>query len=395
MAMPTVNFTLTEEQRLLVATVRRFIDEYLAPLEEQVDRDGVLAPETARAIFEKSKGLGLYATNIPEEFGGGGLNAFDTMLLEEQFGRTTDILIRRAFGNVYEVLLRCTPSQAERWLLPTVRGERTCSIAITEPGAGSDAAGIKTRAVRDGAGWRLNGQKHYISDGLFSDFFVVSAVTDPDAGSRGISLFLVDKDSPGFTVGRDQPMMGLRGTSHIEMFFDDIRLGPENLLGEEGRGMRQVLETLGRVRLGQVGARAVGKASKVLDLMVEHARTREQFGQAIGNFQLIQQMLADSAIEINAARLLLWQAAAEIDRTGDGRELISMVKVHAAETLGRVVDRAVQLFGGAGFSKEHPIERYYRDARIYRIFDGTSEIHRTVLGGALMRKGSALYDPFG
>ncbi len=395
MAMPTVNFTLTEEQRLLVATVRRFIDEHLAPLEEQVDRDGVLAPETARAIFEKSKGLGLYATNIPEEFGGGGLNAFDTMLLEEQFGRTTDILIRRAFGNVYEVLLRCTPSQAERWLLPTVRGERTCSIAITEPGAGSDAAGIKTRAVRDGAGWRLNGQKHYISDGLFSDFFVVSAVTDPDAGSRGISLFLVDKDSPGFTVGRDQPMMGLRGTSHIEMFFDDIRLGPENLLGEEGRGMRQVLETLGRVRLGQVGARAVGKASKVLDLMVEHARTREQFGQAIGNFQLIQQMLADSAIEINAARLLLWQAAAEIDRTGDGRELISMVKVHAAETLGRVVDRAVQLFGGAGFSKEHPIERYYRDARIYRIFDGTSEIHRTVLGGALMRKGSALYDPFG
>lgn len=178
------------------------------------------------------------------------------------------------------------------------------------------------------------------------------------------------------------------------MFFDDIRLGPENLLGEEGRGMRQVLETLGRVRLGQVGARAVGKASKVLDLMVEHARTREQFGQPIGDFQLVQQMLADSAIEINAARLLLWQAAAEIDRTGDGRELISMVKVHAAETLGRVVDRAVQVFGGAGFSKEHPIERYYRDARIYRIFDGTSEIHRAVLGGALMKKGAGLYDPY-
>jgi acyl-CoA dehydrogenase len=390
-----MNFELTEQQRLLVSTVRRFIDEHLAPLEDPVDRDGALAPETAREIFEKSRALGLYATNIPENFGGGGLDAFDTMLLEEQFGRTSDILIRRAFGNVYEVLLRCSPSQAERWLLPTVRGERTCSIAITEPGAGSDAAGIKTRAVRDGDGWRLTGHKHYISDGLFSDFFVVSAVTDPDAGSRGISLFLVDKDSTGFTVGRDQAMMGLRGTSHIEMFFDDIHLGPENLLGEEGRGMRQVLETLGRVRLGQVGARAVGKASKVLDLMIDHAREREQFGQAIGNFQLVQQMLADSAIEINAARLLLWQAAAEIDRTGDGRELISMVKVHAAETLGRVVDRAVQVFGGAGFSKEHPIERYYRDARIYRIFDGTSEIHRAVLGSALMKKGGALYDPFG
>jgi acyl-CoA dehydrogenase len=390
-----MNFDLTEEQRLLVATVRRFIDENLAPLEDQVDREGALAPETARAIFEKSQALGLYATNIPAAFGGGGLNAFDTMLLEEQFGRTSDILIRRAFGNVYEVLLRCSASQAERWLLPSVRGERTCSIAITEPGAGSDAASIKTRAVRDGDGWRLSGHKHYISDGLFSDFFVVSAVTDLAAGSRGISLFLVDKDSAGFTVGRDQPMMGLRGTSHIEMFFDEIRLEGENLLGEEGRGMRQVLETLGRVRLGQVGARAVGKATKVLDLMVEHAREREQFGQPIGTFQLVQKMLVDSAIEINTARLLLWQAAAEIDRSGDGRELISMVKVHAAETLGRVVDRAVQVFGGSGFSKEQPIERYYRDARIYRIFDGTSEIHRTVLGRALMKKGAVLYDPVG
>jgi acyl-CoA dehydrogenase len=390
-----MNFDLTEEQRLLVATVRRFIDENLAPLEDQVDREGALAPETARAIFEKSQALGLFATNIPAALGGGGLNAFDTMLLEEQFGRTSDILIRRAFGNVYEVLLRCSASQAERWLLPSVRGERTCSIAITEPGAGSDAASIKTRAVRDGDGWRLSGHKHYISDGLFSDFFVVSAVTDLAAGSRGISLFLVDKDSAGFTVGRDQPMMGLRGTSHIEMFFDEIRLEGENLLGEEGRGMRQVLETLGRVRLGQVGARAIGKAAKVLDLMVEHAREREQFGQPIGTFQLVQQMLADSAIEINAARLLLWQAAAEIDRSGGGRELISMVKVHAAETLGRVVDRAVQVFGGSGFSKEQPIERYYRDARIYRIFDGTSEIHRTVLGRALMKKGAVLYDPAG
>lgn len=177
-----MNFDLTDEQRLLIATVRRFIHTHLAPLEDQVERDGVLAAKTARDIFEKSRALGLYATNIPIEFGGGGLNAFDTMLLEEQYGRTSDILIRRAFGNVYEVLLRCTPSQAERWLLPAVRGERTCSIAITEPGAGSDAAGIKTRAIRDGDGWRLSGHKHYISDGLFSDFFVVSAVTDPEAG---------------------------------------------------------------------------------------------------------------------------------------------------------------------------------------------------------------------
>ncbi len=376
----------------MISTVRGFIEKHLAPLENQVDLEGKLDSNIARDIFKKSRALGLYATNIPEEFGGGGLNAFDTMLLEEEFGRTTDILVRRAFGNVYEVLLNCNEIQKERWLLPAVRGERTCSIAITEPDAGSDAAAIKTKAVRVGNGWKLSGQKHYISDGLYSDFFVVSAVTEPGAGSRGISLFLVDKNMAGFEIGRDQPMMGLRGTSHIEMFFDDIHLSQENLLGEEGRGMRQILETLGRVRLGQVGARAVGKAAKVLDLMLDHARQRQQFGRPIGEFQLMQKSLADSALEINVARLLLWRAASEIDNTGDARELISMVKVNASETLGRVVDRAVQLYGGSGFSKDRPIERYYRDARIYRIFDGTSEIHRSVLGSSLLKKGEELYD---
>jgi acyl-CoA dehydrogenase len=169
--------------------------------------------------------------NIPEEYGGGGLSAVDTMLVEEQFGHTKDILVRRAFGNVYESLLEGDAAQKERWLLPCVRGERTCSIAITEPGAGSDAAGIRTSAVRDGDGWRLTGHKHFISDGLFSDFFIVSAVTDPSAGARGISLFLVDKGLAGFTIGRDQPMMGLRGTSHVELFFDDVRLGREHPAG--------------------------------------------------------------------------------------------------------------------------------------------------------------------
>jgi acyl-CoA dehydrogenase len=171
----------------------------------------VLAPEKAKAIFNKSRDLGLYAMNIPEEFGGGGLSAVDTMLVEEQFGHTTDILIRRAFGNVYEVLLSCKGAQVERWLLPCVQGERTCSIAITEPGAGSDAAAIKTRARREGEKWRLSRTKHFISDGLFSDFFVVTAVTKPEAGHRGISLFLVDKAMPGVTVGRDGPRQQDRG----------------------------------------------------------------------------------------------------------------------------------------------------------------------------------------
>jgi len=387
-----MDFALSHEQHMLVDTVRAFVAAELKPLEQEVEATGALAPEKARALLEKSRALGLYAMNIPTEYGGGGLSAVDTMLVEEQFGRTTDILIRRAFGNVYEVLLVGDAAQRARWLLPAVRGERTCSIAITEPEAGSDAAAIRTRAIRDGAGWRLSGGKHFISDGYYSDFFVVAAVTDPAARGRGISLFLVDKDQPGFSVGRNQPMMGLAGTSHAELFFDGIKLGPECLLGPEGAGLRLVLETLGRVRLGQVGARAIGKATLVTELMAEHLNSRRQFGRTLGEFQLMQQMLADSAMDIVAARLLLHRAAWELDRGGDARELIAMVKVQASEALGRVVDRAVQVFGGMGFCKDLPIERYYRDARVYRIFDGTSEIHRTAIARSILRNGSALYD---
>jgi acyl-CoA dehydrogenase len=384
-----VDFALSEEQRLLVDTVRRFIAEELAPLEDDIERTGQLHPALARSIFGKSKGLGLYAMNMPAELGGGGLSALDTMLVEEQFGHTTDVLIRRAFGNVYEVLLACAGAQRERWLLPAVHGARTCAIAITEPGAGSDAAGIATRAVRGGGGWRLTGQKHFISDALSSDFFVVSAKTDD---SRAISLFLVDKSLPGVAVGRDQPMMGLRGTSHVELAFDDVRLDADALLGGEGNGMRLIQETLGRVRLAQVAARAVGRASRVLALAADYARERRQFGKAIGEFQFIQQMIADSVIEINAARLMVLRAAWEIDHGDDARDWISMVKVQAAETLGRAVDRAVQIFGGLGFCKDLPIERYYRDARISRIFDGTSEIHRGLVARAALKKGPSLFD---
>lgn len=386
-----MDFTLSDEQRLLVETTRRFVYAELVPLEEEVEAKRQLDPSKARAIFEKSRALGLYAMNIPVEYGGGGLSAVDTCLVEEQFGHTTDILVRRAFGNVYEVLLAGTDAQKERWLIPATRGERTFSVAFTEAGAGSDAAGIKTRAERHGNGWLLNGQKHFISDGLFSDFFVVSAVTDPAAGARGISLFLVDKGMPGFTVGRDQPMMGLGGTSHVEMFFENVELGPEHLLGQEGQGLKLAYETLGRIRLAQIGARCVGKATRLVRMMTDYARDRRQFGKAIGEFQMIQQMLADSAIEINAARLMVLQAASEMDQGRDPRERISMVKIYASEMLGRVADRAVQVFGGMGYCKDMPIERLYRDARIYRIFDGTSEIHRMVVARAMLKHGAGRF----
>ena len=289
-----MDFSLSDEQRLLIDTVRRFVREQLAPLEDEVEASGALAPDKAAAIHEKGKALGLYGMNIPQEHGGGGLSAVDTMLCEEPFGHTTDILIRRAFGNVDEALLACRGAQVERWLRPTVRGARVCSIAITEPGAGSDAAGISTQATLDDAGhWHLSGHKHFISDGLVSDFFLVSAVTGVANGRKEISLFLVDKGLRGFTIGRDQPMMGLRGTSHVELWFDDVVLGSDCLLGERGHGLRMAMDMLGR---------------------------------------------------------------------------------------------------GMGYCKDLPVERWYRDARIYRIFDGTSEIHRGVIARSLTKRGAEVFD---
>ena len=390
-----MDFSLTEEQRLLVGTIREFVHRELKPLEEDVEAGGCLADDVAREIRQKSQELGLYAVNIPREFGGGGLSVLEWMMAEEQFGRTSDILIRRAFGNVYEILLEASEKQRQTYLLPAVKGERTFSVAFTEPEAGSDAAAIKTKAERSGEGWVLNGSKHFISDGLFSDFFVVTAVTDPTAGVHGISTFIVEKGMTGFTIGRDQPMMGLRGTSHVEMQFENVGLSSDHLLGSEGQGLKLAFATLGRVRLAQVVARSIGKATLVMDQCLDYARERRQFGAPIGDFQMIQQMLADSAMEINGTRLALWHTASRIDAGEEVRGSISMLKVQAAEMLGHVVDRAVQIFGGAGYCRDLPIERYYRDARIYRIYDGTSEIHRAVLAKQMMRGDTSVYDIYG
>ena len=387
-----MDFSLSEEQHLLVSSIRGFIESELRPLEEDIEKTGQLADDVASEIRAKSQELGLYAVNIPTKYGGGGLSVLDWMIAEEQFGRTSDILVRRAFGNVYEILLEGTDAQIETYLIPAVRGDRTFSVAFTEPEAGSDAAAIKTRAVRKNDGWVLNGSKHFISDGLYSDFFIVTAVTNPDAGARGISTFILDKGLAGFTVGRDQPMMGLKGTSHVEMHFENVKLNEGCLLGKEGQGLKLALATLGRVRLAQVSARAVGRSSMILDSCLRYSKDRRQFGSPIGEFQMIQHMLADSAMEINACRLALWQTASRIDAGEEARGAISMLKVQASEMLGRVVDRAVQIYGGAGYCCDLPIERYYRDARIARIYDGTSEIHRMVMARQMMKGDVGLFD---
>jgi len=387
-----MDFSLSEEQHLLVSSIRGFIESELRPLEEDIEKTGRLADDVASEIRAKSRELGLYAVNIPTKYGGGGLSVLDWMIAEEQFGRTSDILVRRAFGNVYEILLEGTDAQIETYLIPAVRGDRTFSVAFTEPEAGSDAAAIKTRAVRKNDGWVLNGSKHFISDGLYSDFFIVTAVTNPDAGARGISTFILDKGLAGFTVGRDQPMMGLKGTSHVELHFENVKLNEGCLLGKEGQGLKLALATLGRVRLAQVSARAVGRSSMILDSCLRYSKDRRQFGSPIGEFQMIQHMLADSAMEINACRLALWQTASRIDAGEEARGAISMLKVQASEMLGRVVDRAVQIYGGAGYCCDLPIERYYRDARIARIYDGTSEIHRMVMARQMMKGDVGLFD---
>ena len=384
------DFSPDETTRLLLDTVRGFVRTELFPLEEEGRaREGHARTGRAAEIFAKARALGLYAMNMPAELGGGDLSAVQVCLVEEQFGHTKDILIRRAFGNAYEVLLG-VPRRA------------TGSLAAARWCGGSGGllhrdhrAGRRVRRGRDphprdqgrAAAGGLNGAKHFVSDGLFSDFFVVSAVTDPGRrqardlavpGRQGDGRRAHRPRSADDGAGRHEP----RGA-----FFDDVVLGPECLLGEPGRGLALIFETLGRVRLAHIGARALGLARRALDAMADHANERRQFGRPIGEFQLVRQMIADSAMEIASARLLMLHTAWRIDRGEPAREGISMVKVQAAETLGRVADRAVQVFGGAGYCKDLPIERIYRDARIFRIYDGTSEIHRGIIARGLLARG--------
>ncbi|BAQ70830.1 acyl-CoA dehydrogenase [Rhodovulum sulfidophilum] len=386
-----MDFTISDEMKMVTEAVGRFVREKVQPLEQETEANAQIPPEKLAAVRAEAQALGFYALNMSEEVGGGGLGILDMCLVEEQLGQTSDALIRRIFGQVYPMLEQFKGDLRDKYLYPTVRGEKICAMAITEPGAGSDAAAIRTRAVPDGDHWVLNGTKHFISDGDIADYIIVMAVTDPEKRARGgITLLIVDKDMPGFKVTRNQPMMGHRGYGHAELTFDDVRVPKEQILGEVGEGFRVMMANVGGIRLGHIGARAVGMASRVLDMMREHAATRNQFGQPIGEFQMVQQMIADSAMEIFATRMMVLNTAWEIDRGMDPRDKVSMVKVQASEMLGRVADRGIQTFGGYGFTKELPLERIYRDARVTRIYDGTSEIHRMLIARSVIKRGLTL-----
>ncbi|MDP6804854.1 MAG: acyl-CoA dehydrogenase family protein [Rhodospirillales bacterium] len=383
-----MDFEIPDETRVLIDTVRRFVETEVQPLEDEVEELGHVPADKLNAVKAKAQALGLYAMNMPVDVGGGGLSTVETCLVEEQLGRTSDALIRRIFGQVYPMLTACEGAQRDDYLIPTVKGERICAMAITEPGAGSDAAAISTTAVPDGDDWVLHGRKHFISDGDIADYAIVMALTDREKRARGgITLFLVDKGTSGFSVGRVQHMMGQRGYGHAELVFEDCRVGSDKIMGELGEGFRLIMNTVSAVRLAHIGARSVGMASRVLELARNHANERHQFGQPIGQFQMVQQMLADMATDIFATRMMVLNTAWEIDQDREARDKVSIVKLFASEMIGRVADKGVQIFGGMGYAKEMPLERIYRDSRVLRIYDGTSEIHRMLIARSVLRNG--------
>jgi acyl-CoA dehydrogenase len=386
-----IDFSLPDDTRLLVDTVRRFVETEVHPYEDEVERTATVPAEALKTMKAKAQALGLFAMNMPAEVGGGGLSCVEHCLVEEEFGKTSDALIRRVFGQVYPMLMACRGEQIEKYLVPTVKGERICAMAITEPEAGSDAASISTTARFEDGAWVLNGTKHFISDGDIADYVIVMALTDKEKRARGgITLFLVDRDTPGFCVARTQPMMGHRGYGHAELVFDQCRVPASAVLGEVGSGFKLIMSSVLQIRLAHIGARAVGMAQRALEMMRKHAAERRQFGQPIGDFQMVQKLIADSATEIFGVKMMVMNAAWEIDQGLEPRDKVSMIKVAASEMQGRVVDRAIQVFGGMGFSKDLPLERMYRDARVTRIYDGTSEIHRMLIARSTIKNGLQL-----
>ena len=382
-----MDFALSDEQRAIVETVRAFVDRELVPHEDEVEQLDEVTPELQKEIRTKALNAGLYAANMPEEVGGGGLDAVSLALVERELGRTS-FALHHFVARPSRILMGCSGEQIDKYLLPTVRGEKQECLAITEPGAGSDVRGMTTTARRDGDAWVVNGTKHFISHADISDYIILFAATGEEQSSRGprklISSFLVDTDLDGLTITKGSPSVSHRGYHHCELHFDAVRIPAGALLGEEGKGFDLMGQWLGATRLA-VAANSVGRAQRVLEEALGWASSREQFGQAIGKFQGLSFQLADSALEIEAAQLLTLQAASRID-DGTLTDIdVAMAKLMATETLGRVTDRAVQVFGGMGLVREYKIERWWRDARVERIWDGTSEIQRHIISRGLLR----------
>jgi len=382
-----MDFALDDEQRAIVDTVRTFVTRELYPHEDEVDRLDAVPAQLVEEIRAKALEAGLYAANMPEELGGGGLDAVGMTLVERELGRASYAL-QWLVARPSNILQACVGEQRERYLLPAIRGERRDCLAMSEPGAGSDIRSMTTKAVRDGASYVIDGTKHFISNADQADFVILFAATGMEDTGHGpkrlITCFLVDLDTPGLTVRRGPSSVSHRGYHHSELAFEGCRVPAANRLGDEGRGFDLMGEWLGASRL-TVAASSVGRARRVLEMTTRWAAERVQFGQPIGRFQGVGFPLADMATDLEAAELLTLRAAWKLDQRTMTDKDAAMAKVFASEALGRITDQAVQIYGGMGLVDELPIERFWRDARVERIWDGTSEIQRHIISRSMLR----------
>jgi acyl-CoA dehydrogenase len=382
-----MDFGLSQEQQMVVDTVRGFVERELYPLEAEVERMDEVPDEVGRAIRDKVRELGFYAANIPEQYGGGGLDHLTFTLLERELGRASMALTVH-FGRPSNILCACNEEQRQRYLGPAVHGEKIDCLAMTEPEAGSDIRSMKTFARRDGADYVINGTKHFISHADISDFAIVFVATGSETTQKGpkqrITCFLVDRGTAGFEIRKGYGSVSHRGYHNCILSFEDCRVPASQVLGEEGSGFELMNTWLYATRL-TVAATCVGRARRVFDLAAEWSASRKQFGQPIGKFQGTGFKLADMATEIDAADWLTLAAAWRLDQGLNANREIAEAKLFASEMLARVTDHAVQIFGGMGLMAEVPIERFWRDARVERIWDGTSEIQRHIIAREILR----------
>lgn len=382
-----MEFSLSEEQRMLVETARRFVEEELYPHEDEVERSREVRPEIAQAIRRKSIELGLYAANMPGEIGGGGLDAVSMCLLDRELGRAS-MALQYLVGRPSNILQACVGEQRERYLLPCLRGEKVDCLAMTEPGAGSDLRSMKCRAERDGDDFVINGTKHFISHADWADFVILFAATGEEQTARGprkkITAFMIDKGWPGFTVRAGYRNVSHRGYNNFVMEFDDCRVPADQVLGEVDRGFDVANEWLAATRL-QVAAICLGRCDRAMEAALDWAASREQFGQTVGKFQGVGFKLADMKVALKAAELLTYECAWKLDR-GEMTDMdAAIAKLAATEALAKIADEAIQIHGGMGLMEELPLERIWRDARVERIWEGTSEIQRLIISRALLR----------
>jgi len=382
-----MHFGLSDEQQMIVDTVRSFVETEIYPHEAEVERTGEVPPAVAEAIKSKTLELGFYACNFPEEVGGAGLNHVDFALVERELGRGS-MALTHFFGRPQNILMACEGEQRERYLMPAVRGERMDALAMTEPGAGSDVRGMTCAAVRDGGDWVLNGTKHFISGAEHADFVIVFVATGEDQTPKGpkkrLTTFLVDRGTPGFTIRDGYKSVSHRGYKNMILEFDNCRLPDAQVLGEVDGGFAVMNEWLYATRI-TVAAMAVGRARRCFDLGLSYSAERRQFGQAIGKFQGVSFQLADMVTEIDAADYLTLASAWRLDEGLPANREIASAKLYASEMLARVTDAVLQIHGGMGLMDDYPIERFWRDARVERIWDGTSEIQRHIISRELLR----------